>query len=93
MAFVSLGGPPTTPRVGRSAFEAAASWRPDAALQQHTARPGEASGPRRRLNPRLAQKLVAGCVTLAEPALDEHGQAVNPADNNHVEAESVSQTS
>jgi hypothetical protein len=40
----------------------------------------------------LAQKLVAGRVALAEPALDEHGQTVNPADRNHVEPEAVSQT-
>jgi hypothetical protein len=31
-----------------------------------------------------AQNLVAGGVTLSEPALDEHGEAVNPADNDHV---------
>src|ERR1700692_2806008 len=30
-------------------------------------------------------------MTLAEPALDEHGQTVHPADNNYVEAETVGQ--
>ena len=43
-------------------------------------------------NREVHRKRVAGRVALAEPALDEHGQAIDPAENNHVEPERGRQT-